>query len=65
MKVYLFEAGHIGHCCHYQAIFETRELAEAAKKKYHNDDCLTNPDEMSYSIQEMEVHKDLKVLDPY
>ncbi len=65
MKVYLFELGNLGHCSHYQAIFETRELAEAAKEKYLNDpDCTNCPEGVSWSVTEMEVHTDLTVLDP-
>ncbi len=62
MKVHILEVSNIGKCYHYQAVFDSFELAQKARGKYLSDrDC--NKKMMIASITTLELHTDLKVLD--
>lgn len=62
MKVYLLEVSNIGKCSHYQAVFNSFELADKARSKYLNDPAC-DPTKMKAIIFPHKVHTDLTILD--
>lgn len=61
MKVHILEISNVGKCYHYQAVFDSFELAQQARRKYLSDPSIKKM--MIASITSIEVHTNLAILD--